>query len=279
MRKKSLVIILGGGEIGSAIGCYLIKSGIPTGMVLSENEHSLRRMVCFSDARITGKKIVENVTGILITPEDLSAHFSDDAGERWERAIWYRIRNRELPLWTISEFPDYLEKLKPEILILTNKETPEDISFSGASFVIGLYPYHKPGKDCHLAIESRLNFWLGEASREEPPARLNLDQNFFKNPIAEVNTPIEGVFVAIKDIGEKIRANEPIGKVGDIEIRSPYHGQIWGLVHSGRILSAGETLAQIFQGLPSDAYASLSYYQRTIAGAVLNEVIKYLHTK
>lgn len=72
-----------------------------------------------------------------------------------------------------------------------------------------------------------------------------------------------------------MRYNEALGKVNDIEIRSPYDGQIWGICHSGRFMPARSRVAQIYQGPASDAYRDLGFREKAIARAMLEAVLSY----
>lgn len=275
MKNKSLALVLGGGATGSAIATYLYRANFPTAIVLGDSRGDLQRRICFSEAAKVGRITIADCPGILIAPEDLEKEFEANAADPWKAAVWYHIRNNTIPIWIRDEFPDFLNAFTEKIIIKTDDGDFSDVSIGDAELVIGLYPEQKPGQDCNIAVETRWNYWLGSVYRQVPPLRKALDSHFFKDPFEDIKAPIAGVFFAIKEIGDYVRNNEAIGKINDIEIRSPYQGEIWGLLHSGQLVETGAALVRIFQGRSDAAYTAFSFYQRAIAGAVLREIIRF----
>lgn len=278
MTSGQLTLVLGGGTIGSAIAWYLYRAGLPAAMVIETADSNLRRPVCFSEALFSGKKKIGDLSGVLVTPEDIEKIAEEKLEERWKKAVWYNILNRTLPIFSSADFPSFLELLHPPVIIRSEPDTFASVSPDSADLVIGMFPHHIPGKTCHLAIESRYNYWLGNVYCQPPEKYADFDFHFFKNPFSHVFSPLEGVFVAYKEIGDKIKINEPFGTVNGIEIRSPYNGQIWGLFHSGRIIHPKQALAIVHQGVSDNQFAHFGFYEYAIAGAVLREVLKYLNS-
>jgi hypothetical protein len=199
MIDTSLVIVLGGGGIGSAIAHYLYSANIPTAIVLGNNTVILQRKISFYSAGKIGIKQIQDIKAELISPEELSALSNKikSLDAIWIEAIHYRIKNKVLPVWTKHEFPKFIEMLMPKILIKTEPNEFSDIGIEAAPLVLGLYPHHKPGNDCHLSVESQLNYWLGTVYYSAPMGRKKVDLNFFKNPFEEIRSPISGVFVEL----------------------------------------------------------------------------------
>lgn len=276
MMSNQLILVLGGGEVGSAIALYLFRAGLPVALVVETADGNLRRPVSFSEALFSGKKSIGDLTAVLVSPEDIENISEEKLADRWRKAVWYHIRNRTLPVFSSRDIPAFIEVLQPPVIIRSEADTFTTITPDSADLVIGLFPHHVPGRDCHLSVESRFNFRLGEVYYQEPEKLPDFDFHFFRNPFSEVFSPLEGVFVAYKEIGEKIKLNEPFGTVNEIEIRSPYNGQIWGLFHSGRIIHPRQVLAIVFEGTAGDQYARFGFYEHTIAGAMLQEVLAYL---
>jgi len=276
MMSNQLVLVLGGGDVGSAIASYLYHAGLPVALVVETADKNLRRPICFSEALFSGKKKIGDLSGVLVTPEDIEKISEEKLEDRWRNAIWFHIRNRTLPVFSSGDLPSFFDVLQPLVVIRSEPDTFASVTPDSADLVIGIFPHHLPGRDCHLAVESRFNFRLGEVYYQEPEKQPDFDLHFFKNPFSEVFSPLEGVFVAYKEIGEKIKLDEPFGTVNGIEIRSPYNGQIWGLFHSGRIIHPKQVLAIVFEGPTGDHYAHFGFYEHAIAGTVLREVLKYL---
>jgi len=276
VRERNLVLVAGGDEIGSAVAVYLAKSNVPTAMVVHDSEIHLRRPICFAEAAFSGKKRMEGVTAELVTAEDLDLVSQPDERLRWKEAIDFKIRNGHIPVFLNSDLPAFPDVLGPTVIVRASESHVHEIEIDDAGLVIGFFPHHVPGKDCHVAVETRLNYWIGDVYAAAPDKRPDFDMRFFKNPFEHVNSPLEGVFAGMKNIGDKIRRNEPFGTVNEIEIRSPYEGQIWGLFHSGKIIQARQPLALVYEGVASDAYLYFDFKHRAIAGAVLTEMMRFL---
>jgi xanthine dehydrogenase accessory factor len=275
MKSSKFIPIVGGGEFASAIAYYLWKAHIPTVMAVSEYEIHLRRPVCLGEAAKTGKKQIEDITAILITADHLARYEKESPAGKWKNAIQFQHENNNLPLFLLEELPEFLEILQPDILINTVQSAESDFGIDAASLVIGLYSEHQPGENCHVAVETRLNHWLGSAYHHIPPELPEIDLHLFRKTFDQINSPLEGVFVATKEIGEDIQINEALGTIQNIEIRSPYKGQVWGLVHSGKIVFPRQPLALIYDGHSEDKYNSFDFRQRAVAGAVLKEIFQF----
>jgi len=131
-----------------------------------------------------------------------------------------------------AEFEKTIALLSPQALVNAQPASKAAIpvSIDHAPLVIGLHPFHQPGVECHLAVESRLNYFLGRviSTGIHLPEEFS-PGDFFKDPFAHCQTPVEGLWLSLKAIGDGIRYNEAIGKINEIEIRSPHDGQLWGL--------------------------------------------------
>lgn len=278
MQSENLILIYGGNELASAIAVKCFNSGFNTAMYVNNDEVFLRHNLCFGDAIHHNIKTIENVTAETIS-EDLIQTDQDIAYlENMSNAVRHIIKDRKIPVLHQLPFGDALKIIEPGVIINALYYPLPDHEHSGK--VIGLHPHHLPGKDCYLAIESRLSYRLGEIYH--PQNQLILDDKpelqFFKDPFAVCNTPIEGVWLAQKEIGEKIEFNETLGKIDDVEIRSPYNGQLWGIVHSGKFYSAKSPVARIYLGLTTENFRYFGFYENAIAGGVLEAVLKILNS-
>jgi len=277
MAGNSLILILGGNEFASAIAVGLVRSGLPVAMVVHPQEWALRRSICFSDTVWVGQKTIQDVQAFFIN-ENLLTQFQEiDRIEQWKHAIEFYLKSHSLPVFLENDFPEFVETLKPQIIIKTHPEYLNDYPLDAAPLIIGLHPWHSIHHHCHLSVESRSNALLGELFQEPPTSVPAFDSHFFKNPFEEIYSPLEGVFISLKNIGEKIIHHDALGTIQEIQIRSPYDGQIWGLVHSGRFVKAKQPLALIYQGFSDDAYKLFDYRHKAVAGTILREILYFLN--
>jgi xanthine dehydrogenase accessory factor len=276
MRGSKIVLVVGGGLLGSAITVFLNRAGIETILVIDPAEADLRHNLCFSDVISSGRKEVQQVSAVLVDENLLAENKGENFSETWKNAIKFHLDNRTVPVFFCTEFPDFLEELNPEIIIAAQEKTTVKFSPDSAKLIIGLYPYYKINSGCKLLVETRRNYFVGQVYQEDPDDNDELDHRFFKQPFQEVHTPLEGVFATQKTIGDSISVGEPLGTIQDIEIRSPYEGQIWGLLHSGRFMHPKQAIALIYEGTSHPGYQYFDYGKLAVAGTVLREILYFL---
>jgi len=275
MRPSQPVLVIGGGLFGSAITVFLARAGIEVILVIDPLEADLRRNLCFSDIIASGQKEIEQIRASLIDESHLAEDREQSLSHSWQKAVRFLLDNRTVPAFFAKDFPDYLEVLDPAVCVLAQEDRTIPFSDHDAGLVIGLYPFFPPDATCQILIETRLNYQLGQVIRDDPSTMLDFDYHFFKQPFQHVHAPLEGIFTSLKNIGDPVLVGEPIGTIAGIEIRSPYNGQIWGLLHSGRILRPKQSMALIFEGEVQSGYQFFDYRQIAVAGSVLREILYY----
>ncbi|MBN2365128.1 MAG: hypothetical protein JXL67_03115 [Calditrichaeota bacterium] len=271
------ITVLGGGEYGSAIVYTLFKAGLPVVLVVKSSELYLRRPVCFAEAIHSGLQQIDDVSAVLVDENVLMNFESDALNVKWKKAVQFHIQTQQIPVVILEELPDFVEILQPEYIVRTDRTLFPGITMESAPLVIGLHPVHTIYQHCNLSIESRQNYFIGDVYVTPPDSEklTNFDFHFFKQPWETINSPLEGVFISSKNIGDNIARNESLGKIEDIEIRSPFDGQIWGLYHSGKIISVSKPLGLIYQGPPTEAYHSFSFAHKVVAGTALREILHF----
>ncbi len=275
MEAKPYVLIFGGDEVASAIAMQLTNAGVFVAMLVRANDFYLRHNLCFGMAQYREQhRIGDRVASQL--PEDWM-----EAGgsfpEKLKQALQHLWLDKKIPV--LVDIPlDYLEGNIPAVVVETRLpvgQDPAEISSPALPFdapTIGLAPYHLPGRQVNAAVETRLNYHLGRVYLDvrEVPRAPRLDTHFFHLPFETIHTPIEGLWVGLKEIGDTVAFNEALGKVNDIEIRSTEDGQVWGIAPSGRFVAAGQSVGIVFKGRQTTDYQFFSFQERAIAAGVLN---------
>lgn len=270
------ICIFGGNEIASAAAIRFFKCGYDVLMAVDSRENYLRYHLCLGDALLQGQKVVEDVTAATL-PEEILADFDASVySSPLAAAAQYVMRDLKIPVIDETEFETVIKELVPQIIVNCHCEAASPVTIDHARLVVGLAPHHQPGVDCHVAVESRQTYYLGRVlSTNTLTPSDPIDSNFFKDPFSYCPTPVEGLWLALKAIGDEIRYNEAIGKIEGIEIRSPYNGQIWGLAHSGKFIPAKSNVALIYQGKATDHYRCLGFREKAVAGGLLQAVLQY----
>lgn len=280
MSSENSILIYGGEETASAIAIKLFRSGLNPIIYVNDNEIFLRYNLCFGDAIYQNKKIIEEVTATTIPENLLNNNNNNSYLKKVDSAVKHIIKDLKIPVLHQISFGDAVEIAKSKIIINTLADPLPQVAMEKSQIVIGCYPHHTPGKECHYAIETRLSYQLGDIYSPEtqniPDNREKL--HFFKNPFEICTSPIEGVWVAYKSIGEKIKFNESLGKMNEIDIKSPYDGQIWGILHSGKFYAEKTHVAKIYTAFPSENYRYFSFQENAVAGAALEVILRFINT-
>ena len=274
-KPTGQILVYGGGVVASATAAQLHQCGYHVSIYVPDDEQYLRHQLSFGDAIRHEKRIVEGVTAIPLPPELLAEKPEEPLKDKLRRVVRRIQKDRLLPVINQFDLAAVVDALAPAVIFRTDHPPQTDIEIDSAALVIGCFPHHTPGVHCHAAIAALHHRMLGKVllAGDTLPAPRD-DRAFFHNPYAECHTPVPGVWVALKQIGDMVAYNEPLGKVDEIEIRSPYNGQIWGLLHSGRFVSAKDRLAEIFEGREREDYLEWGFTERAVAGSVLNVLLR-----
>ena len=223
MNKKLndlVILVRGAGEMATAVAHRLASCHFKVCMTETSNPQAVRREVAFSEAIFDSEKEVEGITARKVESAD---HIPE---------VW---KEGKIPI-LIDPDAKVKDFLKPDVLIdatLAKKNLGTEIT--DALLVIGLGPGFHAGKDVHLVIETNRGHNLGR---------------IISNGEAEPNTGIpgsiagyteerviraskDGNLIALKKIGDGLRANEKVGMVGKVEVRTRIAGVMRGLLRDG----------------------------------------------
>lgn len=274
--SQKTVFICGGDELASATAVKLFNSGFDVLLAASDDENLLRYHLCMGDTLVSGQKTIENATATLLSDDILGDPGLKSPEVKFTKAVYYAFRDRRIPVIHLSELAQAISFISPGIIINFYSKRISPVSIDDAPLVIGMYPLHKPGVDSHVVIDSRLSFFIGRVYTPNCPIPDDdQSQRFFHQPFAYCQSPVGGVWLALKNIGDAIAYNEALGKIEGIEIRSPHDGQIWGMTHSGKMIEPRSKIAMIFQGKPTPQFRYLGFKENTIAGGILEAILQY----
>jgi xanthine dehydrogenase accessory factor len=233
-------------------------------MAETSNPQAVRREVAFSEAIFDSEKEVEGITSKWVESSD---HISE---------VW---KNKKIPV-LIDPDAKVKDLLKPDVLIdATLAKRNLGTKITDAPLVIGLGPGFHAGKDVHLVIETNRGHNLGRIitnGEAEPNTGI-------PGPIAGyteervIRAPKEGKFKALKLIGDDVKANENVGMVGNVEVRSKIAGVIRGLLRDGTEVWNGMKLGDVDpRGIKGHCH-TISDKARTISGGVLQAILEHFN--
>lgn len=229
-----IVLIKGGGDIGTAVAVRLYRARRRVVVAESPGATHLRRAISFGAAIDLGEALVQ---GVRCRPAETAI----------ETAAL--LAQRIVPLWTAG-WAAALDAIRPQVLIdarMAKRERNVETTRTHAPLVIGLGPGFIAGEDVHLVIETNHGPHLGriishgEAEPHTGVARLIEGYANERYTYA----PTDGTFLTTKEIGATVDLDEVIGRIGPREFRSQCPGIVRGILTSGTTVRKGQKLIEI----------------------------------
>jgi xanthine dehydrogenase accessory factor len=263
MRKLSelIVLIRGGGEIGSAIAHRMFRSHFRVCITDIESPLSINRGTCFSESIYDVTKTVEGVTAekTAISLENIYK-------------VW---RNGKIPI-VVDPESSVKPLILPDVLInamMLERET--NTKMSDAPLVIGIGNSFSAGDNVHMVIDSNKGNDLGKVIISGRPQQLP-DKS--KDIIELIDEGIlwssdSGLFTTTKNIGDSVTLDDIIGKIDDVSLKAPLSGTIRGLLRNETKVLAHTRLFEIDPVNNKSACFNIRDSVRAISGGVLEAVM------
>jgi xanthine dehydrogenase accessory factor len=263
MRKLSELIILvrGGGEIGSAIAHRLTRSHFRVCIAETAEPLSIHRGTSFSEAIYDTTKTIENITAekSIVSLENIYK-------------IW---RNGKIPIVIDPEL-----SVKPVVLpdVLVNAmmlERETNTKITDAPLLVGIGSGFTAGENVHMVIESNKGNNLGKvlisgkiADISDKPKGINelIDEGILWSSDS-------GVFTSVKNIGDTVAMDEIIGKIEDVPLKAPISGMLRGLLRNETRVLANTKIAEIDSETDKTICTNIRDSARAIAGGVLEAIM------
>ena len=257
------ILVIGGGELGSAVSHRLVRSGMRVAVVDIERPTCIRRNVCFAMACVEGTKEVEGVRAKHVAT----------MGEAKSVAI-----RGVLPVLT-GDFREIAAGLKPDVIVDARMlKRDQDISMELAPLVIGLGPGFVAGGNVHAVIETRRGHNLGRVIYEgsaQPPTGVPAEiQGFSKERV--IRAPESGIFESGARLGEIVRKEQVVGVIaGRVDVLAPIAGLLRGLISDGAEVRRGQKIGDVDPRGSSVDPATISDKGRAVAGGVLEAAMHW----
>ncbi|NDJ85805.1 MAG: EF2563 family selenium-dependent molybdenum hydroxylase system protein [Chloroflexi bacterium] len=260
-RNLPVVVIRGGGDLGSGVAYRLYVTGYP--LVITELEHPLlvRRAVSFGSAMFDGMTSVEGITARRI--ESTSA-------------VWLTLNTDEIPV--LLDTDDTWRKLKPRAVIDARVAKRNiDTTLDDAELVIGLGPGFVAGEDCHVVIETNRGHRLGRVIRRggaEP--NTGVPGNVMGAGARRVlRAPAPGYVIAQVAIGDHVAEGQVVATVGEASVTAPFDGVVRGLIHESVVVDTGVKIGDIDPRAVRENCFIISEKSLAIGGGVLEALLTH----
>ena len=257
-------IVLGVGDVGSAVAHRLFTAGWPVCILSEPSPAVARRRMSFADAAFDRRA---ELAGVLCFRMDSI----DDV------VPLMRARTG-IPLF-VGTLDALRSKSKPGVLVdaRMRKRAAKDSIRGLAPFTIGLGPGFEAGANCDVAVETSWGDDMGKVlhsgrtmAAEGGPREIG---GHGRDRV--VRSRSEGDFRTSRRIGELVKAGEQLAEMGDRPIHSPLAGAIRGLLRDGTRVEQGAKLIEIDPRGEGAVFTGLGERPATIAEGVLAAVIEW----
>jgi len=259
--SEILVVVKGGGELGSGVAHKLFRSGFKVCILERERPTVERRMVSYASAIFFGEFEVEGV----------KAKRARDVDEAIEI-----LESREaIPVLIDPEWSS-LRRLKPMVVvdaIMAKRNLGTKID--EAPLVIGLGPGFRAGGNVHVVIETLRGHNLGriiesgctekDTGEPEPIMGYTFERILY--------SPSDGVLKIVKDIGEFVRGGETVCMVDGLNVAAKLSGVVRGLLMDGMRVRKGQKIGEIDPRGKKEYVYTISDRARAVAGGVLEAIL------
>src|SRR4030095_621612 len=222
-----MALVRGLGDIGSAVAHRLFSEGY--NVIIHDGPYpaTTRRTMAFTDAAFEGAAVLEGVearraSDVASIPSVLALGFvtvyvgpleSLTAGVRFDVLVDARMRKRDVP----------------------------DDQRGLAAITVGLGPNFEVGVSCDVAVETSWNA-LGAVIRSGAPLPLAGAPSRRAGEPGEIGghgreryvyAPEAGIFETTMQIGNEVRAGQPVATIGETVLAAPLSGTLRGLTRHG----------------------------------------------
>ncbi len=265
-----LVVVRGGGDLGTGVVYHLVKSGIPTLITELTHPRMVRHTVCLGAAAYQGSQSVEDMQSRLVSLSEVLDEFPRDfvpvVHDEQDQAIpalrpevvidcrmlKYAVPDvRRLAPLAIGLGPGFMaasrwgewEEAEPEGSASVSRTdisapsevapTSEDAGDSGA-----------PEANVDFVIETQRGATLGRIiSRGMAIPNTGVPGVIGGESIRRlIKAPKAGTFRGVRQVGEIVEAGDVVGYVDEVPVRVIIGGRLRGLVHDGLVVRDKEKI-------------------------------------
>lgn len=255
-----LILIRGAGDIATGIALRLHRAGMQVVMTDIAVPTAIRRTVCFSQAVVLEKTVVEDVTARLANVSQVPEILS----------------RGEIPV-LIDPDCHCRQILKPDVLvdaILAKKNLGTSITDAPAVIAVG--PGFTAGVDCHAVVETMRGHYLGRVIWDGPAIPNTNIPGLIGGYAGErvLRAPKDGMFRQVLEIGAQVKAGDVAGYVDDVPMCCTIDGILRGILPSSVRVHKGMKSGDVDPRCePSHCYCA-SDKALAVGGGVLEAILQ-----
>jgi xanthine dehydrogenase accessory factor len=260
MCTEWLVLILGGGDLGTGVAHRLSRCGFRVIVGELAQPTVVRRTVAFASAVYQNGIEVEGIQAISASDsaEALSLVAAEIVAVMTASAD--RLRSMFLPHVIV-------DARMAKRNLGTN---PED-----APIVVGLGPGFTAGLDVHAVVETNRGHHLGRvilSGTAEPDTGIPSPvQGHASNRV--LWSPCHGTLRTMASIGQSVTKGQQVASVDTVPVSAPIQGILRGLAHDGLVVEKGQKVGDVDPRGVREYCFTISDKARGVAGGVLEAIL------
>jgi len=255
-------VVVGAGELGSAVCHRLKRSGLEVVAVDVETPRCIRRRVCFAAALAAGRTEVEGV---------VAERAESPAG------IAGILARGCIPVLA-GDYRTLAGEIAPDVLVDATLRKKRSENIKGlAPYTIGLGPGFVAGETADAVVETNRGHDLGRVIYEgsaEPNTGVPAEVLGVSRERV-VRAPAGGVFTGGAEIGSLVAGGDRLGTIDGVEVTAPIDGVLRGLVADGTPVERGRKIGDVDPRGPAIDVYTISDKGRAVAGGVLEAVLSW----
>ena len=260
MRKQSLIIVRGAGDIATGSIQKLVRAGFPVLALETDRPSAIRRHVALCEAVYEGCWTVEDMTSILVGTTSEARAVMDSGKVPVMIDPGCAVVQEEKPLAVVDA-----------ILAKKNLGTSMDM----APITVALGPGFVAGVDVDAVVETMRGHNLGRLILKGPAepnsGTPGIIAGFGKDRV--IHAPNAGIIHNAKAIGDPVKKGEIIATIDGQTVLAPMDGILRGLIRNGFNVAKGFKMADIDpREAESENCFTISDKARCIGGAVLEAI-------
>jgi xanthine dehydrogenase accessory factor len=257
-----LVVVRGGGDLGTGVAWRLRRVGFPVVVLELERPLAIRRTVAFSSAVDEGRVEIDGIEGLLVaSPEEAVAAAGPGV----------------VPV-LISEV---VPALPVPVSVLVDARVAKkalDSRMGQAPFVVGLGPGFVVGVHCDAVIETMRGHRLGSVIWNGSAVPNTGVPGELGGAAAErvIHAEAAGYLAWDVGFGDMVEAGQRLGSIGSAPVTAKIGGTVRGMIAPGEV-TAGLKIADVDPRRDADMIDHISDKALSVAGGALEAILVWLN--
>lgn len=268
MTADALVLLRGGGDLGTGVAHRLVRAGYRVVVLETEAPRAVRRRVAFAEAVFSREVMVQGVTARMVDAAEAGSAWSGlDEGEG-RPSPWVPV--------VVDPAGATISTLRPSVVIdarmaKRNLGTHRD----DAPLTVALGPGFTAGLDVDVVIETKRGHSLGAVIDEGaalPDTGVPGDVGGATGSRL-LRSPADGEIASVRSIGDIVSKGDTVATVVGRPVTAALGGIVRGLIADGTLVREGEKVGDVDPRGNEVDPGAISDKARAIGGAVLEALL------